>query len=64
MKCYVKNKLVFRKDKSCTGHITTLRMLVEQSSEWLSPLYNIFIDFKKVLDSVDRDVSWMLMQSL
>ena len=60
MKSYVKNKLVFGKNKSCTDHIATLRIIIEQSIEWQSPLYINFIDFEKAFDRVDRDVIWML----
>ena len=51
----------FRKNKSCTDHIATLRIIIEQSIEWQSPLYINFIDFEKAFDSVDRDVIWMLI---
>ena len=51
----------FRKNKSCTNHIATLRIIIEQSIEWQSPLYINFIDFEKAFDNVDRDVIWMLM---
>ena len=44
----------FRKDKSCTDHIATLRIIIEQSTEWQTPLYMNFIDFEKAFDSVDR----------
>ncbi|PVD22606.1 hypothetical protein C0Q70_18425 [Pomacea canaliculata] len=51
----------FRQDKSCTDHIATLRIIIEQSIEWQSSLYIIFVDFEKAFDSVDRDVIWRLM---
>lgn len=51
----------FRQDRSCTDHIATLRIIVEQSLEWQSTLYAVFIDFQKAFDSVDRDVIWKLM---
>ena len=51
----------FRKNKSCTDHIATLRIIIEQSTEWQSLLYINFIDFEKTFESVDRDVIWMLM---
>ena len=50
----MKNKLVFGKNKSSTNHIATLRIIIEQSTEWQSPLYINFIDFEKVFDSIDR----------
>ena len=52
----------FRQDRSCTDHIATLRIIIEQSLEWQSPLYSVFVDFQKAFDSVDRDVIWRLMQ--
>ena len=51
----------FRKEKSCTYHITALRIKIEQSIEWQIPLYMNFIDFEKAFDSVDRNVIWQLM---
>ena len=52
----------FRQDRSCTDHIATLRIIIEQSLEWQSPLYSVFVDFQKAFDSVDRDVICRLMQ--
>ena len=43
----------FRKNRSCTDEIATLRIIVEQSIEWNTPLYINFIDFKKAFDCVD-----------
>ncbi len=39
----------FRKNRSCSDQITTLRIIVEQSLEWNSPLYINFIDYEKPL---------------
>jgi len=33
----------FRKDKSCTDHIASLRIIIEQSTERQTPLYMNFI---------------------
>ncbi|VDP81306.1 unnamed protein product, partial [Schistosoma mattheei] len=44
----------FRKDRSCTDEIVTLRIIVEQSVEWNSSLYISFIDYEKEFDSADR----------
>ena len=52
----------FRQDRSCTDHIATLRIIIEQSLEWQSPLHFVFIDFQKAFGSVDRDIIWRLMQ--
>ncbi|VDP66678.1 unnamed protein product, partial [Schistosoma curassoni] len=37
----------FRKDRSYTDQIVTLRIIVEQSVEWNSSLYINFIDYEK-----------------
>nr|CAH8838906.1 unnamed protein product [Trichobilharzia regenti] len=53
----------FRKGKSCTDQIATLRIIItEQSMEWQSNLYLNFIDFEKAFDSVDREVIWKLLE--
>ena len=51
----------FRQDRSCTDHIATMRIIIEQSLEWQTPLYAVFVDFQKAFDSVDRNVIWRLM---
>uniref|UniRef100_A0A183KRC2 Reverse transcriptase domain-containing protein n=1 Tax=Schistosoma curassoni TaxID=6186 RepID=A0A183KRC2_9TREM len=50
----------FRKHRSCTDQITTLRIIVEQSIGWISSLYINFIDYEKAFDSVDRTTLWKL----
>ncbi|CAH8505835.1 unnamed protein product [Schistosoma guineensis] len=52
----------FRKDRSCTDQIATLRIIVEQSIEWNSLLYINFIDYEKAFDSVDRTTLWKLLR--
>ncbi|VDO57178.1 unnamed protein product [Schistosoma margrebowiei] len=52
----------FRKDRSCTDQIATLRFIVEQSIEWNSSLYINFIDYEKAFDSVDRRTLWNLLR--
>ena len=52
----------FRQDRSCTDHIATMRIIIEQSLERQTPLYSVFVDFQKAFDSVDREVIWKLMQ--
>ena len=51
----------FRQDRSCTDHIATMRIIIEQSLEWQTPLYVVFVDFQKDFNSVDRNVIWRLM---
>ena len=41
----------FRQERSYTDQITTLRIIIEQSIEWNSPVYTNFIDF----DSLYRE---------
>ena len=52
----------FRKDRSCTDQIATLRIIVEQSMEWDSSLYINFVDYEKEFDSLDRDTLRKLLQ--
>ena len=52
----------FRMERSCADQIATLRIILEQSLEFNSPLYVNFIDFEKAFDSLDREVLWQLMR--
>ena len=56
------NQAGFRPERSCTDQTATLRIIVEQSVEWNSPLYLCFIDFMKAFDSLDREVMWELLK--
>ena len=51
----------FRKNRSCVDQIATLRIIVEQSIEWYSPLYTNFVDYEKAFNSVDRETIWKLL---
>ena len=51
----------FRRNRSCADQIATLRIIVEQSSEWNSPTYINFIDYEKAFGSVDRETLWKLL---
>ncbi|GFS22789.1 reverse transcriptase SR3-right, partial [Elysia marginata] len=53
----------FRKGKSCADQIATLRIIVEQSLEWNSPLYVNFVHFEKAFDSVDRESLGKLLKN-
>ena len=46
----------FRKERSCTDHIATLRIIVEQS------LFVTFVDYEEAFDSIDRVVLWKLLR--
>ena len=52
----------FHQDRSCTDHIATMRIIIEQWLEWQSPLYSVFVDFQKAFDSIDREAIWKLIQ--
>ena len=52
----------FRRNRSCADQIASLRIIVEQSLEWNSPLYINFIDYEKAFDSVDRETLWKLLR--
>ena len=41
----------FRKNRSYTDQMATLRIIVEQSLEWNSALYINFVDYEKAFDS-------------
>ena len=55
------NQAGFRPSRSTAHQIATLRIIVEQSLEWRSPLYVNFIDYEKAFDSLDRNVLRDLM---
>ena len=52
----------FRKERSCTEQIVTLRIILKQSAEWNTPLYINFVDFEKAFDSLDSDSLWKLLR--
>ena len=52
----------FRKGRSCIDHIFTLRQILEQSTEWNSPIYTMFIDFTKAFDSLHRESLWKILR--
>ena len=52
----------FHTNRSCTDQIATLRIILEQSLEWNSPLYVNFVDYEKAFDSVDRQTLWRLLR--
>ena len=52
----------FRRNRSCADQIASLRIILEQSLEWNSPLYINFIDYEKAFDSVDRETMWKLLR--
>lgn len=51
----------FRKGKSCVYHIFVLRQILEQSWEWNSTLYAVYVDFEKAFDSFHRESLWKIL---
>ena len=56
------NQAGFRRNRSCTDQIATLRIIVEQSLEWNSPLMINFVDYEKAFDSIDRITLWKILR--
>ncbi len=56
------NQARFRPNISCADQIATLRIIIEQSQDFKSLLYTVFLDFEKAFDSLDREVLWQLMR--
>jgi hypothetical protein len=52
----------FRSNKACTDHINTLRIIVEQSVEFRSPLQLVFIDFQQAFDTLARNAIWQALK--
>ena len=52
----------FRKGRSSTDQIASLRIILEQSLEWNFSLYIHFVDYEKAFDSVDRKSLWRLLR--
>jgi len=52
----------FRSNRACVDHINTLRIIVEQSVEFCSPLQLVFIDFQRAFDTLPRDAIWQAMK--
>uniref|UniRef100_A0A0B7BH62 Reverse transcriptase domain-containing protein n=3 Tax=Arion vulgaris TaxID=1028688 RepID=A0A0B7BH62_9EUPU len=52
----------FRKGRSCIDHIFALRQIVEQSNEWNSSIYMVFVDFEKAFDSLHRESLWKILR--
>ena len=52
----------FRKGKSCIDHIFVLRQIQEQSHEWNSSFYVVFVDFEKAFDSLHRPSLWKILR--
>ena len=52
----------FRKNRSCSEQIFTLRNIIEQSLEFQQSMIINFIDFKKAFDSIHRETMWNILE--
>jgi hypothetical protein len=48
----------FCPNRSCIYQINTLRNITEQSVEFQSPMYMVFVEYKRALDSLNRECIW------
>lgn len=53
-----KEQAGFRIGRSCADHINTLRIIIEQSKEYNTHLYLLFVDFERAFDTISRDALW------
>jgi len=52
----------FRPNKSCADDINTLRIIVEQSIEFRSPLQLVFIDFQQAFGTLEHEAIWKALK--
>jgi hypothetical protein len=57
-----KEQAGFGPNRSCIDQINTLRIIIEQSLAFQSPLYLLFLDYQKAFDSVDRRWIWKALE--
>ena len=53
----------FRRGRSCSEQIFTLRNIIEQCIEFQPPVFINFIDYQKAFDSVHRESLWHIARS-
>lgn len=54
----------FRPNRSCIDQINTLRIILEQASEWQREMYLTFVDFEKAFDTLRWDSIWSRLQEI
>ena len=52
----------FRRGRSTTEQLFTLRNILEQCNEWNAPLFINYVDFEKAFDSIHRNSLWSIMK--
>jgi len=53
-----KEQAGFHHNRSCIDQFSTLRVIIEQSVEFQSPLYMLFVDYQRAFDSLSRAWIW------
>jgi hypothetical protein len=53
-----KEQAGFHYNRSCIDQISILRVIIEQSLEFQSPLYMLFVDYQRAFDSLNRAWIW------
>ena len=53
-----KEQAGFCHSRSCIDQINTLTVIIEQSLEFQSPLYMLFVDYQRAFDSLNRAWIW------
>jgi hypothetical protein len=51
----------FRRKKSTTDHIFSIRQILEKKWEYNEAVHQLFIDFKKACDSIRREVLYDIL---
>ncbi|KAJ8710014.1 hypothetical protein PYW07_009380 [Mythimna separata] len=59
-----KEQAGFRSGRSCTDQINTLRIILEQASEWQREVYLTFVDFEKAFDTLKWSSIWSRLLSI
>ncbi|CAG4967151.1 unnamed protein product [Colias eurytheme] len=54
----------FRPNRSCTDQINTLRIILEEASEWQREIYLAFVDFEKAFDTVKWSSIWRRLEEM
>ena len=58
-----KEQAGFRYGRSCVDHINRLRIIIEQSVEFQSPLYLLFVDFERAFDTLCHNRMWTILEN-
>lgn len=59
-----KEQAGFRPNRSCTDQINTLRIILEQASEWQREIYLTFVDFEKAFDTLKWTSIWSRLSEI